>query len=85
MGRERPYSVHCALDGFWVVDKDRDLIACEGFEAARLIAALMNGDLGAVANGTESDAADCVRMLADALEPLRRVGRPALASALPLL
>jgi len=85
MSSERAYSVHCAMDGYLVVNDDSELMACCQLEHARLIAALMNGDIGALAKASSDDAANCSRFLHAALQPLRRVGRPALALSFPLL
>ena len=85
MNSVRTYSTHCTMDGYWVVDDDIDVVACQQLEHAELIAGLMNGDLHALANASEGAADDCRRFLSAALQPLRRVGRPALALAFPLL
>ncbi|MGO9423628.1 hypothetical protein [Roseiarcus sp.] len=85
MGRARTYSVHCTGDCYWIVDDDVELIACNHLDAARLIAALMNGDLCAVANVSDGAVTDCRRTLTDALQPLKGFGRPALEAAFPEL
>lgn len=79
------YTVQSASRGFCVVDELGNLIAKGRCEGARLLAALMNGDYLAVAAGTDIAAAECVEMLASALRPLQKAGRPALPTALPLL
>jgi len=73
------------MDGHWVVDSDSELVACADFEAARLVAALMNGELAALA-AVASDAADaCLESVLEIFRPLRREGRPMAAFPIPLL
>jgi hypothetical protein len=79
------YSVRGTARGFCVVDELGNLIARGRCEAARLVAALMNGDYFAVSAGTDSAAAECREILTSALTPMRDAGRPALSSAFPLL
>ncbi len=79
------YSVQSTVRGYRVVDDAGELIACTQFGAARMIAALMNGDLFAVAAGTDSAADECRRALTAALRPMQHAGRPALPTAFPML
>ena len=77
--------VKSTLRGFCVVDDLGNLIAGGRYEAARLMAALMNGDYRAVAAGTDSAAAECLKALTSALRPFRGACRPALPIGYPLL
>ncbi len=79
------YSVQSTVRGYRVIDDAGELVACTRFGAARMIAALMNGDPRAVAAGTDSAAEECRRALKAALRPMQHVGRPALPTAFPML
>ena len=84
MKKSASYSVHCAMDGYWVVDSDSELIGCSDLDSARMIAALMNGDVSALE--AETAAADaCLSAMLDTFRPLRRAGRPMLDVPIPRL
>jgi hypothetical protein len=83
MKKSAPYSVHCAMDGYWVVDSDSELIGCSDLDAARMIAALMNGDVDALDMNAAADA--CLSAMLDTLRPFRRAGRPMLDAPIPRL
>ena len=85
MSKVVAYSVENTTSGYCVVDDAGALIARGRFEAARLMAALMNGEYGAVAAGSDRAAAECRVALTNVLRPMRGAGLPALSSALPLL
>ncbi|RBP08608.1 hypothetical protein DFR50_12590 [Roseiarcus fermentans] len=85
MNKSATYSVHCAMDGYWVVDSDRALVGCSDLDAARLIAALMNGDLEALAAGANPAVDACLGAILDMFRPLRRAGRPMLDAPVPCL
>jgi hypothetical protein len=86
MNEAAAYSVvDGALSGCCVVDDLGNPIAKGRYEAACLIAALMNGDYRAVSTGTDKAAAECREMLRSALRPMRGAGRPGLPTAFPLL
>jgi hypothetical protein len=73
------------MDGYWVVDGDSELVACTDFEAARLVAALMNGDVAALAAVASAAADACLESVLETFRPLRRDGRPMVACPIPLL
>ena len=85
MSKSAQYSVHSAMDGYWVVDRDSELVACSNFEAARLVAALMNGDVAALAAGSREAADACLEAVLELFRPFRRAGRPMAAVAIPQL
>ena len=73
------------MDGYWVVDRDRDLVACANIETARLVAALMNGDVSALETPVTEDADACLEAVLETFRPLRREGRPMAPYPIPLL
>lgn len=85
MMREKVYAVEEAVDAYRVADDENALVVCGRSETAHLIAALMNGDVGALLKATEAETAACRRTLTAVLDPLRSLGRPALPSAFPLM
>ena len=84
MNEAASYSVHLTAKGHAVVDDAKALVACATFEAAHMIAALMNGDARAIAAGTDRAAAECRRALFAILRPMQQAGRPALEIAFPM-
>ncbi len=84
MNEAASYSVQLTAKGHAVVDQAQALVASARFEAAQMIAALMNGDLHAIATGTDRAAAECRRSLVAILRPMQHVGRPALEVAFPM-
>lgn len=85
MKKSATYSVHCAMDGYWVVDSDSELVGCSDLDAARLVAALMNGDLSALDAGATDVVDACLLAVLETFRPLRREGRPMVAIPVPLL
>ncbi len=85
MMRQKVYAVQEAVDAYRVADGESDLVVCGRSETAHLVAALMNGDIGALLSATEAETAACRRTLTAVLDPLRSLGRPALPSTFPLM
>jgi hypothetical protein len=76
--------------GEWfVVDQERDdrtVLHCADADGAAMIAALMNGDIAALADVSEETLARCRELLVDALRLLKPRGRPSVgAGDFPLL
>jgi len=72
--------------GGWVVidqeRNDRTVASCAEASGAELIAALMNGDLAALAMASAETMAYCKSAIGGALQPLRPRGRPAVGASL---
>ena len=84
-GRFSPF--RSARGDWFVVDQDRDdrrVFPCPDADGAVLIAALMNGDIAALAGVTEETLARCREILLDMFRSPKRCGLPSVgAEAFP--